>query len=422
MKFISYAQNFEDFILWRALKDVKDGFYIDVGAFDPKEDSVTKSFYDIGWFGINIDPVVSYYKKFLIERPRDTNLNILISDKEGEVVFFENSKTGISSAVEDNIKKWEAESNYKFEKIIKIAKTLDGVCAENDIKTVHFLKIDVEGFELNVLKSLSFDTVRPWIVLFEAVSPVGEHEDISEECTTYLKSKKYHQVYFDGLNKFFVADEHASLDEAFKIPVNIFDHTNLRLSDSHWLIRENINEIKIKKDEEILIEEDKLKELEKSLAITQNQLKIADQEINQYKIKVESTEQQLNENKEELNLTVTELNSTKKSLEIKTAEVNEIYSSRAWKVISIFHKLNRKLTPKGSLRRKIVKKLWKIFKYIIKLPFRILRKLKKLIFVHKKLVNHEPSEYVTNELETLSPRARKIYEDLKKEIGNNKNK
>lgn len=48
MPFISYAQNFEDVMLRRALRSVERGFYIDVGAADPVEMSVTKTFYDAG--------------------------------------------------------------------------------------------------------------------------------------------------------------------------------------------------------------------------------------------------------------------------------------------------------------------------------------------------------------------------------------
>ena len=32
---VSHAQNFEDVMLARALRDVEDGFYVDVGAWDP---------------------------------------------------------------------------------------------------------------------------------------------------------------------------------------------------------------------------------------------------------------------------------------------------------------------------------------------------------------------------------------------------
>src|SRR5439155_647679 len=58
--FVSYAQNGEDFTLWCALHDVDAGTYIDIGAYDPDIDSVTRAFYDRGWSGINIEPVDAY--------------------------------------------------------------------------------------------------------------------------------------------------------------------------------------------------------------------------------------------------------------------------------------------------------------------------------------------------------------------------
>ena len=54
--FISYAQNFEDVILWRALKHVENGFYIDIGAQDPVIDSVSRGFYEKGWRGLHVEP------------------------------------------------------------------------------------------------------------------------------------------------------------------------------------------------------------------------------------------------------------------------------------------------------------------------------------------------------------------------------
>jgi hypothetical protein len=59
---VSYAQNRED-ILLRAFFDPKEvGFYVDVGAYDPDDDSVTRLFYDRGWRGINIEPQPNRFK------------------------------------------------------------------------------------------------------------------------------------------------------------------------------------------------------------------------------------------------------------------------------------------------------------------------------------------------------------------------
>ncbi len=79
MTFISYAQNFEDVMLFRALEGIKKGFYIDVGAQDPVLDSVTKAFYERGWRGINVEPVEQWFKKLVADRPEDFNLQLAVS-------------------------------------------------------------------------------------------------------------------------------------------------------------------------------------------------------------------------------------------------------------------------------------------------------------------------------------------------------
>ena len=63
MPFVSYAQNYEDVMLWRVLRDVERGFYVDVGAADPEEWSVTRAFYDRGRSGINVEPLEEYFNK-----------------------------------------------------------------------------------------------------------------------------------------------------------------------------------------------------------------------------------------------------------------------------------------------------------------------------------------------------------------------
>jgi len=75
--FVSYSQDFEDFIIYYIFFDLQKGFYIDVGANDPNEFSVTKAFYDRGWYGINIEPLHEKYILLKKYRPRDINLQIV---------------------------------------------------------------------------------------------------------------------------------------------------------------------------------------------------------------------------------------------------------------------------------------------------------------------------------------------------------
>ena len=83
MNVISYAQNFEDVMLWRALRDIPQGFYVDVGANDPVIDSVTRWFYQQGWHGINIEPVPHWHQRLQADRPLDINLQMAVSTTTG---------------------------------------------------------------------------------------------------------------------------------------------------------------------------------------------------------------------------------------------------------------------------------------------------------------------------------------------------
>ena len=76
MTFVSYAQNSEDVVLWRDLRDVEGGFYVDVGAADSTECPIAKAFYELGWSGINIEPTESYFTPLQSERSRDVQANV----------------------------------------------------------------------------------------------------------------------------------------------------------------------------------------------------------------------------------------------------------------------------------------------------------------------------------------------------------
>ena len=79
-RFVSFAQNGEDVVLWRALGGIENGRYVDVGANDPSLLSVTRAFYDRGWSGLCVEPDPVLAPIFQAERPRDQVLTAVISD------------------------------------------------------------------------------------------------------------------------------------------------------------------------------------------------------------------------------------------------------------------------------------------------------------------------------------------------------
>src|SRR5215471_4191225 len=109
MTFLSYAQNFEDVVLFRALKEVERGFYIDVGAHDPTNCTVTKAFYERGWHGINIEPVEEWFEKLVADRPNDINLRLAAWSHLDKVKFFKVPCTGLSTTKQDYARRHAAD-------------------------------------------------------------------------------------------------------------------------------------------------------------------------------------------------------------------------------------------------------------------------------------------------------------------------
>lgn len=221
--FVSYAQNFEDVMLWRALKHIEHGFYIDVGAYSPYEHSVTKAFYDRGWRGINIEPHPDCRRDLLQTRPRDVNLDVAVSDQAGDLQMHFVRDTGLST-LDEHQAEARAQEGFTVARGEVRAETLASIWAEYvpSNQPVHFLKVDVEGFERQVLVGNDWRAYRPWIVVVEATQPTRT-EPSHEAWESILTIAEYIFVYGDGLNRFYVAGEHEELASAFVYPPNVFD-------------------------------------------------------------------------------------------------------------------------------------------------------------------------------------------------------
>ncbi|SEE95443.1 methyltransferase, FkbM family [Rhizobiales bacterium GAS191] len=222
MRFVSFAQNYEDVILNRAFKEVGKGFYIDVGAADPEEWSVTKAFYDRGWRGINIEPEPAYAKRLRQARPRDVTLELAVGAEPGRMVINQIPGTGLSTFSEEFAAR-HAAAGYGGSRLEVEVATLADICRAQAPAEIHFLKIDVEGAEAQVLRGADFTRYRPFVILVEATEPMSQALNY-HEADQILSAAGYVFVWFDGLNRFYVAREHeAALRPAFGSPPNVFD-------------------------------------------------------------------------------------------------------------------------------------------------------------------------------------------------------
>ena len=130
-----YGEFAEDVFIDRIFRIVKKWIYVDVGCYHPFKGSLTFRLFNRGWSGINIDISKTSIDLFKISRNKDTNLNLAITDYDGDVFYYENSPINQQNSI---IKSNDQQSKIK----IKCNK-LTTVLIENNINNFDYLNIDV---------------------------------------------------------------------------------------------------------------------------------------------------------------------------------------------------------------------------------------------------------------------------------------
>jgi FkbM family methyltransferase len=208
----SYAQEGEDRIL-AVLLDLagreKPGFYVDVGAHDPQRYSNTFLFYGHGWRGINIDATPGSMRSFRRERSRDINVEAAVAEGRKVMTFYEFNEpllNGFSREIalaRNNYHGWEI-VNQREIRTVTLEQVLEAHLPEGC--DIEFLNVDVEGLDLEVLKSNNWDRFRPAIVLVEDSEELLNEGDGETEICRYMRDKNYRLCCKTLLTTFFLDD------------------------------------------------------------------------------------------------------------------------------------------------------------------------------------------------------------------------
>lgn len=204
----SYSQTGEDilidFLLSNNKTNKKNGFYVDIGAHHPTIMSNTKYFYKKGWHGINIDVMPGSMKKFNKQRKRDINIESAISDTDDEYDLYIFKDRAINTLSKESADE-SVLNGKKIEKIIKIkTKKIGDILAQNILNSTHidFMSIDVEGFDINVLRSNDWNKYRPTFILIECAQFNIENPGESE-IYNYLHELNYRMISKINVNLLF---------------------------------------------------------------------------------------------------------------------------------------------------------------------------------------------------------------------------
>ena len=190
----TYSLFQEDLFIKKYFKDRSKGFFIDVGCYHPLDGNNTQLLYKKGWNGINFD--INHYSIKLFEffRKRDINIHSGISNKKTKLTMYYRKEINMLNTLDKKIAKIHFRNGFKRKNIQ--VNTLNFFISKyfKTLKKIDFLNIDVEGVELNVLKSLNFKKYKPQLVCIE----IHNSKDMYDTNYNYLKSNS---VYKYLINK-----------------------------------------------------------------------------------------------------------------------------------------------------------------------------------------------------------------------------
>lgn len=177
----SYSQFGEDTIVADLLADfgIQNISYLDIGANNPKYISNTYLFYERGSTGVLVEPNALLCKKLKAVRPQDVVLNVGIGMDddvtEADFYLFPEEADGLSTFSLKEAKHWEEVGmggiKFKVEKVVKMPiVNINDIIANNFTECPDFISIDVEGWDLKILKTLNFEKYSPAVFCVETLA------------------------------------------------------------------------------------------------------------------------------------------------------------------------------------------------------------------------------------------------------------
>ena len=183
-------QEGENVILERIFAKKNKGCYIDIGAHHPVRFSNTLNLYQKGWTGINVEPNQETIEIFRKMRSRDLNLNIAVSTKKNTCNYYKFKEPALNTT-DIKIYRMRERQGYRCTEIsIVQTQTLNEILLQNCKKKIDLLKIDVEGNELDVLKSNNWKKFTPNVIICELIN-VDFEKLLKNKVYKFLKSKNY---------------------------------------------------------------------------------------------------------------------------------------------------------------------------------------------------------------------------------------
>jgi FkbM family methyltransferase len=195
-----HSQFAEDVTLDRLFKKQKSGFFVDVGCYHPIKFNNTYKLYKRGWRGVNIDIDSIKILGFKVVRMRDENVCCAISNNPGELTLYTNGIYSLTTSISPEFTSQREGYHERKTHSKKLSEVLDS--SRFSGKNIDFLSIDVEGADLEVLKSLDFERYKPQVVAVESHQMTID-EVLNDEIFLFLSNLGYKMIGWNGLTLIF---------------------------------------------------------------------------------------------------------------------------------------------------------------------------------------------------------------------------
>lgn len=192
-----FSQNDEqDYILEYFKNNVTGIKYIEIGGYNPFKFSNTRALYELGAYGVVVEPSPICMSKFEEEysnEPRITLIQAAITDFDGEVKFYESSGDAISSTSIEHKEKWEKGYSVKYNEITVKSISMETFLKEHG-QDVDFINIDVESTNWQL-----FNLIPDWF--FNRLKMICiEHDGKYVEIEQKLSSFGFRKILFNAEN------------------------------------------------------------------------------------------------------------------------------------------------------------------------------------------------------------------------------
>lgn len=195
---------YENLLTWEFFNFRTEGYFVEVGANDPKNGSQTWLLERVGWTGLLIEPLPDKFEILRKERPKSQVLQVAISapEKVGEQLFYIGSDD-VRSSLEKNVD----DPGVVYEKTVKVqVMTLDHILDQVEAPLIDFLSIDVEGTELEVLKGLDLMRWKPKLILIEdKLYNLSKHHLLMDQEYKLVKRTNQNNWYVPRQKEFILA-------------------------------------------------------------------------------------------------------------------------------------------------------------------------------------------------------------------------